>query len=489
MANSKVWENLVVGPDGVVQPYVSPRGRSERLPGGGVSVMPPVENIGVELNPRGVATAPLSSQIQGQDLGQRVDQNKGLVSPGVSVVQPVNPYFAGSQMSVDTSLPSNLWEEQRNVLLQRGDTEGADAIGYGLMDRAFGGQVPNGSRREGVPSGVLDSKAQVGVKPVGTPYVQTDKDATKSVLSYLTPAQEEAKYAKKNESMKRLLLITDALRHLGNLVGTTKGATNQKFNSPVVEQEARYQAEMAQRQKQRSQEAQRALEKAKDEADRNYKNAQLAMRNREYEYKVAKDKRDGERQAALDSWNIGFKLQQQDDLNKHRAAQNEIRKESNKLSRQRNSIAAQNAQTARERLSYEKGESKNKRVMSHPTWGRTYQMSAKKMQDPKYQGIVRRYYDKFVKEGLVDPVKSKEGLLGYTENKLNPTMAEMLEQMGNVDKSKAMETESYVQMMRELGAEEVVDNSFTAAKGEVPQEYNILESRKNETGLPLTRKR
>lgn len=116
-------------------------------------------------------------------------------------------------------------------------------------------------------------------------YKQGD-DITQGVYDYLTGGKEEEPYKKENESKKKLLALSDAIRHIGNLMTVTDGATPQKFNSPVVEQEARYQQEKAYRDKERAAQAKAAQEKAKQDARAAYNDALLQMKNNAFNKSV-----------------------------------------------------------------------------------------------------------------------------------------------------------------------------------------------------------
>lgn len=116
-------------------------------------------------------------------------------------------------------------------------------------------------------------------------YKQGD-DITQGVYDYLTGGKEEEPYKKENESKKKLLALSDAIRHIGNLMTVTDGATPQKFNSPVVEQEARYQQERAYRDKERAAQAKAAQEKAKQDARAAYNDALLQMKNNAFNKSV-----------------------------------------------------------------------------------------------------------------------------------------------------------------------------------------------------------
>lgn len=118
---------------------------------------------------------------------------------------------------------------------------------------------------------------------------------------------------------ERIAAFADAIRHMGNIVNTSKGAPLQVFNDPTAMMEQGYQARKAQRQKQDAIDADAAykqanldLKSAATKADKVYKeylmglrgdNAQLAKDKFEYrkgkdaataQYKQEKDQRDFE---------------------------------------------------------------------------------------------------------------------------------------------------------------------------------------------------
>lgn len=118
---------------------------------------------------------------------------------------------------------------------------------------------------------------------------------------------------------ERIAAFADAIRHMGNIVNTSKGAPLQVFNDPTSMMEQGYQTRKAQRQKQDAIDADAAykqanldLKSAAAKADKVYKeylmglrgdNAQLAKDKFEYrkgkdeattQYKQEKDKRDFE---------------------------------------------------------------------------------------------------------------------------------------------------------------------------------------------------
>lgn len=98
--------------------------------------------------------------------------------------------------------------------------------------------------------------------------------------------------ARRTRNMEMVATFADAIRHIGNIVNTSKGAPLQQFNDPNSLLEAGYQSRKAQRQKQ-----------AALDADAAYKRANLSLKERAAEagraykqlllhYKDAADKRE-----------------------------------------------------------------------------------------------------------------------------------------------------------------------------------------------------
>ena len=131
-----------------------------------------------------------------------------------------------------------------------------------------------------------------------------------------TPEEYDRRFTTNRE---RIAAFADAIRHMGNIVNTSKGAPLQQFNDPTAMMEQGYQNRKAQRQKQAALDADAAykqanldLKSAAARADQAYKmylaglrgdNAQLAKDKFEYrkgkdaaaaQYRQAKDERDFE---------------------------------------------------------------------------------------------------------------------------------------------------------------------------------------------------
>lgn len=129
---------------------------------------------------------------------------------------------------------------------------------------------------------------------------------------------------------ENIAAFADAIRHMANIVNTSKGAPLQQFNDPTAMMEQGYQTRKAQRQKQAAIDADAAYKQAefdlknrKAQADKVYKeylmglrgeNAQLAKDK--FDYRRDKDAASAQRQAEQDkqkqdNWERQFKFREQ----------------------------------------------------------------------------------------------------------------------------------------------------------------------------------
>ena len=129
---------------------------------------------------------------------------------------------------------------------------------------------------------------------------------------------------------ERIAAFADAIRHMGNIVNTYKGAPLQVFNDPTAMLEQGYQNRKAQRQKQDALDADAAYKQANlslkeraAEVAEAYKKLTLGYRDsadkraqKQFEYQVAKDAASAQRQAEQDklkqdNWERQFNFRQQ----------------------------------------------------------------------------------------------------------------------------------------------------------------------------------
>lgn len=108
---------------------------------------------------------------------------------------------------------------------------------------------------------------------------------------------------------ERIAAFADAIRHMGNIVNTSKGAPLQVFNDPTAMMEEGYQKRKVQRQKQDAIDADAAYKQANlslkeraAEAQRAYQQATLGYRQAELQQKADKDKTD------LAKWKAKFEF-------------------------------------------------------------------------------------------------------------------------------------------------------------------------------------
>ena len=131
-------------------------------------------------------------------------------------------------------------------------------------------------------------------------------------------------------NMEMMTTLADAIRHIGNIVNTSKGAPLQQFNDPTAMMEQGYQNRKAQRQKEAALDADAAYKQANLSLKERAANAQnayrellLGMRNQnnqlardKFDYRQGKDAAAAQRQAEQDkmkqnNWERMFKFREQ----------------------------------------------------------------------------------------------------------------------------------------------------------------------------------
>lgn len=114
---------------------------------------------------------------------------------------------------------------------------------------------------------------------------------------------------RRTRNMEMMTTLADAMRHMGNIVNTSKGAPLQQFNDPTAMMEQGYQTRKAERQKQAALEADAAYKQANlslkeraAEAQRAYQQATLGYKQADLQRKANKDKTD------LAKWKAKFEF-------------------------------------------------------------------------------------------------------------------------------------------------------------------------------------
>ena len=137
------------------------------------------------------------------------------------------------------------------------------------------------------------------------------------------------------QNSQRYFLLADAIRHMGNIINTTKGAPSQTFNDPSSMIEAGYQQRRANRQKQDALDADAAYkqasmglkERAQQAADA-YKQLQLQLGLDKFNYQQGKDANDFDYKQKRDAANDAYKEKNFNADQQQRATSNALREAS-----------------------------------------------------------------------------------------------------------------------------------------------------------------
>lgn len=201
----------------------------------------------------------------------------GVVAPGV-LAQPQQPanVFSGKRPTTFENMPVNV-----------GWTPNGEPVNEGSnVQQSW--QTSNPKNTEGrMPSSyALNSKPLVGVdlgavggdKGVTAVFEKDDSQRDGGFFKWLGGLSKKRPGRREGESdddydermtrnNMRIATLADAIRHMGNIYNTSKGAALQKFNSPTAEMQADLDKRKAER-----------ARKAAAEADAAYKNANLQIK-------------------------------------------------------------------------------------------------------------------------------------------------------------------------------------------------------------------
>ena len=268
-------------------------------------------------NPFGVA--PLVQQM--------AQQNVTMQNGGVAPIQPQQPqtnFFANGGGVSSRFESSAAQQPHQQVGTQPYDAHTAEKTpqpqtNFENMPKPSTGWNPDGSARYDALSEALSGYKH----DFNQPQPEFKKDDSKrdggffSWLRGLAPklrpgireGETEEDYDRRmTTNRERLLALGDAMRHIGNIVNTGKGAPSQQFNDPISQEEGRYQQRKADRQRKAALDAENArkteemgLKEKAYEADRQYKLFLMGMKNDaaglnrdKFEYRQGKDARDFE---------------------------------------------------------------------------------------------------------------------------------------------------------------------------------------------------
>ena len=229
----------------------------------------------------------------------------GVVAPGV-LAQPQQPanVFSGKRPTTFENMPVNV-----------GWTPNGEPVNEGSnVQQSW--QTSNPKNTEGrMPSSyALNSKPLVGVdlgavggdKGVTAVFEKDDSQRDGGFFKWLGGLSKKRPGRREGESdddydermtrnNMRIATLADAIRHMGNIYNTSKGAALQKFNNPTAEMQADLDKRKAERARNAAAEADAAYKNANlqikmdaADADRAYKNLALGIRGKAQ--KLAEDR-------------------------------------------------------------------------------------------------------------------------------------------------------------------------------------------------------
>ena len=269
-----------------------------------------------EAQPVQTGAAPITDFTQMPKQEEFVPQGSGNANPALGPVQ--TPYMGDAA--------ENTPQPQSNFEGMPQPSTGWNADGtprYDTLSNALSGfQIP---KEQQVPEFEADPKQRDGgffswlgkIIPKSRPGMREGE----------TPDEYDRRITTNRE---RIAAFADAIRHIGNIINTSKGAPLQVFNDPTAMMEQGYQNRKAQRQRQAAIDADAAykqanldLDKRKAQADQIYKEYLMGLRGEgnqlakdKFEYRKGKDAAAAQRQAEQDklkqnNWERMFKFREQ----------------------------------------------------------------------------------------------------------------------------------------------------------------------------------
>lgn len=201
----------------------------------------------------------------------------GVVAPGV-LAQPQQPanVFSGKRPTTFENMPVNVgWTPNVEPV-----TEGSKAQQSWQTSnpRELEGSMPSSYALNSKPLVGVDLGAVGGDKGVTAVFEKDDSQRDGGFFKWLGGLSKKRPGRREGESdddydermtrnNMRIATLADAIRHMGNIYNTSKGAALQKFNSPTAEMQADLDKRKAER-----------ARKAAAEADAAYKNANLQIK-------------------------------------------------------------------------------------------------------------------------------------------------------------------------------------------------------------------
>lgn len=221
----------------------------------------------------------------------------GVVAPGV-LAQPQQPanVFSGKRPATFENMPVTVgWTPYGKPV-----TEGSN------VQQSWQRSTPSNMEGSMPASYTLNSKPLVVEAPSAPVFEKDDSQRDGGFFKWLGGLSKKRPGKREGESdddydermtrnNMRIATLADAIRHMGNIYNTSKGAVPQKFNSPTAEMQAGLEKRKAERAKKAAAEADAAYKNANlqikmdaADADRAYKNLALGIRGKAQ--KLAEDR-------------------------------------------------------------------------------------------------------------------------------------------------------------------------------------------------------
>lgn len=201
----------------------------------------------------------------------------GVVAPGV-LAQPQQPanVFSGKRPTTFVNMPVNVgWSPYGKPVNEGSNVQQSWQTSN---PRELEGSMPSSYALNSKPLVGVDLGAVGGDKGVIAVFEKDDSQRDGGFFKWLGGLSKKRPGRREGESdddydermtrnNMRIATLADAIRHMGNIYNTSKGAALQKFNSPTAEMQADLDKRKAER-----------ARKAAAEADAAYKNANLQIK-------------------------------------------------------------------------------------------------------------------------------------------------------------------------------------------------------------------
>lgn len=221
----------------------------------------------------------------------------GVVAPGV-LAQPQQPanVFSGKRPTTFENMPVNVGWSPYGKPVNEGSN--AQQSWQTSNPRELEGSMPSSYALNSKPLGGVDLGAVGGDEGVTAVFEKDDSQRDGGFFKWLGGLSKKRPGRREGESdddydermtrnNMRIATLADAIRHMGNIYNTSKGAALQKFNSPTAEMQADLDKRKAERARKAAAEADAAYKNANlqikmdaADADRAYKNLALGIRGK-----------------------------------------------------------------------------------------------------------------------------------------------------------------------------------------------------------------